>query len=137
MVLFGHHIVRLLVSATKVMVAVAMLSMGWSAATPHVASVSHVVCVASGLGSVVIASASRSNADVSVATTSVTGLSQSQNALSTLAVNDCCNTSACIHIATIDLLPVEPSVSVLSFADSATLDGRATPVEPRPPRQFV
>ena len=138
MVMFRPHIVRLLVAATKIMVAVAMLSVGWAAASPHSATSRHAVCIGAALANVDSSYRERrSDANDGVATISVDASSQSENGSSDFAVNDCCDATACTHIATIDLLPTDRAVSVVLSADTGILDGRAMPVEPRPPRQLV
>ena len=141
MVLFRRHIVRLLVAATNIGVAVAMLSVGWTAAAPHAATFSHAVCIGAALATVATADSSyrerRSDVVDGVAIISVDASSQSESGPNGLAVNDCCDATACTHIATIDLLLTERAVSVVLSANTGILDGQALPVEPRPPRQLV
>lgn len=141
MVLFRPHIVRLLAASTKVMVAVAMLSVAWAAATPHTATFSHVSCIGAEPAVVMTVESSyvESRSDVfdGVTINSVDASSKSESVPIGLAVNDCCDATACMHNVTMDLVPTERFVSVVLAADTGNLDGRAMPVEPRPPRQLI
>lgn len=140
MVLFRPHFVRLLVTATKVLVAVAMLSVGWAAATPHAAAFNHAVCIGAepAAGKTVDSSYIESRSDVNggAPTILVNASSQSESRPIGLAVVDCCDTTACTHFVTMDLVPTERAAQVVLSSDAGTLDGRAMPVEPRPPRQL-